>query len=91
MSLRVPILAVIASVASWNAFGQTYTISTFAGGGLPVNIPGTSASLYGPQSVAVDTAGNIYFADQATVLRLAAKTGIVTVSGGERNHGLQRR
>ena len=27
------------------ASGQTYTISTFAGGGLPVNIPGTTASL----------------------------------------------
>jgi hypothetical protein len=27
------------------ASGQTYTISTFAGGSLPVNIPGTSAGI----------------------------------------------
>ena len=43
MRMRPAIL--IALATSRIASGQTYTISTFAGGGLPVNIPGTSASL----------------------------------------------
>jgi uncharacterized protein (TIGR03437 family) len=88
MSFRVPIgLPILAIIAFSTAFSQTYTIYTFAGGGLPVNVPGTSASLYGPQSAAVDTAGNIYFADQDTVLRLAANTGIVTVVAGSGTSG----
>jgi len=36
---------------TFSAFGQTYTISTAAGGGLPVNIQGTSASLAGAQKL----------------------------------------
>jgi hypothetical protein len=28
-----------------SAFSQTYTINTVAGGGLPVNVPGTSAGI----------------------------------------------
>ena len=84
MLFRVPLLAIIASCA---AFGQTYTISTLAGGGLPSSIPGTSASLYGPQSVAIDSAGNVYFADQHNVLKLAAKTGVVTVVAGSGTPG----
>ena len=38
----------LAFVTNWIAYGQTYTISTVAGGALPVNIQGTSASLYTP-------------------------------------------
>jgi hypothetical protein len=49
--------AILTLVVSCCAVGQTYTIQTFAGGGLPVNIPGTSASLDYPSSVAVDGAG----------------------------------
>lgn len=58
------------------ASGQTYTISTFAGGALPVNIPGTSASLGAgvPQAVASDQAGNIFLVGQGTILRLDAIT-----------------
>ena len=69
-------------VAAWVASAQTYTISTFAGGGLPVNIPGTSASLYGPLGVAADSTGNILFADGANILRLDAKTGLITLVAG---------
>ncbi len=68
-------------IASWAGFGQTYTISTFAGGVLPVNIPGTSASLgRGPQAVAVDRTANVFLVYQNTVLRLDATTGILTVT-----------
>jgi uncharacterized protein (TIGR03437 family) len=69
-------------VTSWTASGQTYTISTFAGGALPVNIPGTSASLYGPQGVAVDKAGDVFFTDLYAVLRLDGTTGVLTLVAG---------
>jgi trimeric autotransporter adhesin len=75
-------LAVASSV-----FGQSYTISTFAGGALPVNIPGTSASIGQPQSVASDPSGNVFFADQNTVLRLDAITGTLTLVAGNGTPG----
>ena len=84
MSFRVPVLTIVASFA---ALAQTYTISTLGGGGLPANIPGASVGLYGPQSVAVDAAGNVYFADQDNVLQWAAKTGVVTVAAGSGTPG----
>ena len=69
--MRVPLSVFLAAVTCWTASGQNYTISTFAGGELPVNIPGTAASL-SPQSVAVDSAGNVFFSDSVenVVLRL---------------------
>ena len=68
-------ILILASAAS----AQTYTISTFAGGALPVNIAGTSASLATePQYVASDAAGNLYFVDQNSVLRLDATTATLT-------------
>src|SRR5450631_2427018 len=72
----------LASILGRAAFGQAYIISTFAGGALPVNIPGTSASLYGPQAVAVDKAGNVFFVDQNDVLRLDAATHVLTLVAG---------
>src|ERR1017187_10011226 len=79
----------LTSIISCSAFGQTYTISTFAGGALPVNIPGTSASLgFGvPQVVAADSAGNLFFVDQHTVLRLDATTGVLTLVAGNGTTG----
>jgi uncharacterized protein (TIGR03437 family) len=77
--LPAVLLALVLSSPAW---GQTYTISTFAGGALPVNIRGTSASLYGPQALAVDRAGNVFFADQNDVLRLDATTGVLTLVAG---------
>ena len=69
------------------ASGQTYTVDTVAGGGLPVNIPGTSASLLPPGSVAVDRAGNAFFADEYVVLRLDATTGALTLVAGNGTPG----
>jgi hypothetical protein len=76
------LLAIMIPVTPWTAFGQSYTISTFAGGGLPVNILGTSASLYGPGGIAVDKVGNVFFADGNTVLRLDASTKILILVAG---------
>src|ERR1700722_14048194 len=79
---RLPVAALLAIGIAGAVSGQIYAISTFAGGGLPVNVPGTSASLYGPQAVAVDNSGNVFFVDGQTVLRLDAATGIVTLVAG---------
>ena len=83
---RVRLLnAVLIAVAACPAtFCQTYTISTFAGGGLPTNLAGTSANLDQPSSVAVDSAGNVFFAEPNynAVFRLDAKTNIITVAAG---------
>jgi sugar lactone lactonase YvrE len=77
------------SIVSCSVFGQTYTISTFAGGALPVNIPGTSASLGDgvPQYIAADRAGNLFFPVQHTVLRLDATTGVLTLVAGNGTTG----
>jgi sugar lactone lactonase YvrE len=40
----------------------SYTIQTFAGGALPINVPATSAAIGTPHAMASDTNGNIYIA-----------------------------
>jgi trimeric autotransporter adhesin len=54
---------------------------------VPLNIPGTSASLSAPQAVAVDSTGNVFFAGQNAVLRLDATTGILTLVAGNGTPG----
>ena len=74
---------ILTLVVSCCAFGQALTIRTFAGGGLPANIAGTSARLQAPGSVAVDAAGNVFIADgHNIVLRMDAKTGVLAVLAG---------
>ena len=90
--MRLRTLILLVAVIPWTATGQTYTISTFAGGGLPVNIPGISASLgsdllQGPQYIAADRAGNVFFPYQNTILRLDAITGILTLVAGNGTQG----
>ena len=60
MRLLPAVLLVL--TAPWSVSGQTYTIRTFAGGALPINIPGPSASFESPLAVAVDPAGKYLFA-----------------------------
>jgi sugar lactone lactonase YvrE len=81
----LPRAVLLASVMAWSASGQTFTISTLAGSGppkIPNNVPGTSASLNEPNSVAVDGNGNLFFTDQNTVFRLDAVTGVLTIAAG---------
>jgi uncharacterized protein (TIGR03437 family) len=85
--MRIRFVALLTTILCCSAWGQTYTISTFAGGGLPVNVPGTSASLGSPASVAADRAGNVYFATQNTILRLDATTGVLTLVAGNGTPG----
>src|ERR1035441_4437092 len=85
--MRLLSAAILTLVISCCAFGQTYTINTFAGGGLPVNIPGTYASL-SPGPAAMDGARNLFFAAQNhIVLRLDATTGVLTLVAGNGTPG----
>ena len=73
----------LALAVSCSVPAQTYNISTFAGGALPVNIPGTSAFLRNARAVAVDRAGNVFIATENVVLRLDATTGILSLMAGD--------
>lgn len=76
------------------AFGQTYTIQTFAGGGLPVNLQGLSAVLTSPingagvTGVTVDGTGNVYFllGEYSIVVRLD-RSGFLTLVAGNGTRG----
>jgi uncharacterized protein (TIGR03437 family) len=83
-SMPVRAAALLASVFAISAAAQTYTIKTFAGGGLPRNVAGPSASLSAISGLAVDPAGNMYLAlgDYHIVLRLDANTAVLTGVAG---------
>jgi len=67
---------------------STGIITTVAGSGAEGysgdGVAATSAMLYGPNSVTVDAAGNIYIADGSNnrIREVAASTGIITTIGG---------
>src|SRR5271168_2817347 len=71
------------------AYGQTYTVSTFAGVWLPENLPGASVSLDQIGGVAVDAAGNVFLSlpRYAVVMQLDAITGILTRVAGNTSNG----
>jgi uncharacterized protein (TIGR03437 family) len=81
--MRLPLAPILAALVSGAVFGQTYTIQTFAGGGLPENIPGPSASLSRVTWVAVDRAGNVFMTlpDHHVVLRLDTAGLLTRVAG----------
>jgi trimeric autotransporter adhesin len=85
--MRVQRYLLVILAAACLAFGQTYTINTIAGGGLPVNIPGTSAYLGQAAlggSVAVDASGDAFITlqDYNVVVRWASSTQALTLVAG---------
>lgn len=56
---------------------------------MPVNVSGTSTSIgpFGPQYIAADRAGNVYFPYQNTILRLDATTHVLTQAAGNGTQG----
>jgi sugar lactone lactonase YvrE len=76
--------ASLLSLAIASAFGQTYTINTIAGGGLPVNLAATSVSLGEAPGVAIDPAGNVLVSltNYNMVVRIDAATGNLTPIAG---------
>src|ERR1017187_6806789 len=80
--MRLLPAAFLTLVMSWSSSGQTYTISTFACRGRPVNSAASSAGLDPISFAAADQAGNVFFVDQGSVLRLDATTGVLTLAAG---------
>ena len=82
--MPLPLLIVLGQ-----AFGQTYAISTFAGGLMPANSPATPASIGSVTGVAVDSMGNVFLASGSlnAVLRLDVKTGLLSVVAGNGTQG----
>jgi len=80
---------VLGLVLSGSSFGQPYTISTFVGGGLPVNVPATAASLGRVSGVAVDPGSNLFLvsSDYNAVLRLDAATQGLSLFAGNGTPG----
>lgn len=70
------------AVALWGtcAFGQYYV--TTAAGGIATNVTATSVSIGPVSSVAVDTAGNLYFPSGCTVVEVNPRTHVLTVVAG---------
>lgn len=64
-----PSLLILLALSARPFFGQPYTIHTFAGGGLPVNLPGTSASLGAVSGLTTDLAGNLFIALHGGITR----------------------
>jgi hypothetical protein len=71
--------------------GQPYVPQTFAGGNLPDGIPALSASLVNVDSLAVDSAGNVYMS--LTSLNVVARmdaNGMLTIIAGSLPGGYAR-
>lgn len=81
--------AVLTAAAACSAMAQTYTVKTFAGGALPVNVAGLSASLGDISGIALDSFGNIYLSldDYDIVVRCAVDTSVVTLVAGNGTAG----
>jgi hypothetical protein len=64
-------------------------IFTVAGGGVGDNGAATAAALHNPEGVAVDSAGNLYIADQLNnrIRKVTAGTGIITTVAGNETGG----
>src|ERR1019366_4528969 len=82
--MRFLTAGLLASLAPCLVFSQTYTIKTFAGGGLPPNLAATSVTLGRMDGVAVDQSGNIFIAlgDYDTVVRVDGVTKVPTLVAG---------
>jgi len=81
------IVLLLAGVAS----AQEDYINVFAGGG-PNDVAATSAPVYQPTNIAVDSAGNVYFSsgysgNQHRIWKITKSTGILTVVAGSYSYG----
>ena len=70
---------------SIHAGAEDLTIQTFAGGGIPQNIQGTSAALF-PAGIVTDASGNVYFTAGNTAMRLDSN-GVLTLMAGNGTPG----
>jgi len=87
--VRLFSVAILTLVVSCWAFGQTYTISTVAGGGSSFGDNGqaTSAQLNDPWRIAVDALGNLYIADTGNYRVRKVANGVITTVAGNGTQG----
>jgi len=84
--MRLLPAVLLASIASCCVFGQGYVIATMAGNGVAGfsgdNGPATKAQLNAPKGIAVDSAGNVYFADAGNDRIRRVSNGVITTVAG---------
>jgi uncharacterized protein (TIGR03437 family) len=82
----MPVVVFLILVVSGSTFGQTYTITTVAGKGTGSfsgdNRPATSAELYAPVGITVDSAGSLYIADIGNNRIRKVSNGVITTVAG---------
>src|SRR5580700_9143331 len=88
---RLVVCAGILLLLSGAASAQQDYINIYAGGG-PNNVPATTAPVYTPTNVAVDSAGNFYFSTQGSnyqhrVWKVTKSTGILSIVAGTYYYG----
>jgi hypothetical protein len=81
--IRIFIFALIAASLAMPALAQQDVISTVIGGGPGDNIPAVDANIYGPVSVAFDSAGNYYIAAYSAnrVFKVSTSGDLTLVAG----------
>jgi uncharacterized protein (TIGR03437 family) len=91
MTIRHFLLPLAAGVFSTCAWGQQYTISTFAGTGTAGysgdSGAATSAELSSPDGIAFDSSGNLYIADSANQRIREISGGTITTVAGNGTAG----
>jgi uncharacterized protein (TIGR03437 family) len=92
--MRLMTAVLLASMTSFTTFGQDYVITTVAGIGTSVmnnispggfsgdNGPAIKAQLNAPKGIAVDSAGNVYFADAGNGRIRKISNGVITTVAG---------
>jgi sugar lactone lactonase YvrE len=92
--MRVPAAVLLISITSCCALGQDYVISTLSGIGTSAmntgspggfsgdNGPAIKAQLNAPKGIAVDSGGNVYFADTGNGRIRKVSNGVITTVAG---------
>jgi sugar lactone lactonase YvrE len=88
---RLVICAGILLILSGAASAQQDYINVYAGGG-PNNVAATTAPVYTPTNVTVDSSGNVYFSSEGSnyqhrVWKITKSTGILTIVAGTYYYG----
>jgi uncharacterized protein (TIGR03437 family) len=90
--MRLLPAVLLASITSYGAFGQDYVIRTVAGNGVAGfsgdSGPATKAQLNGPKGIAVDSVGNVYFADAGNGRVRRVSNGVITTVAGNGTPGV---
>ena len=84
--MRLPFAVLLALSVSCCAFGQGYVIGTLAGNGIlgfsGDSGPAIKAQLNAPKGIAVDSAGNVYFADAGNDRIRRVSNGVISTVAG---------